>query len=198
MNAVELHGYVGCPFLWRVRLAAAEKGVAAEFLPCDVADPDPRTAAHNPDEHSPLLWHDGFELLESEIIAQYLDEAFEGPSLAAADAQPRAKLRHLSTQLRGVDVHMEPSKPEARRRAQPALQRLEAALAAGNGPFLHGARPGLTDLMAWPFLANQAVRGLLPHARSSPVTAYVEAMIARPSFAETAPPWARPLLARKS
>jgi glutathione S-transferase len=198
MAAVEIHGYVRCPFAWRVRLAAAEKGVPADFVPCDVDDPDPRAAAHNPHEHSPLLWHDGFELRESEIIALYLDEAWDdGPTLLPSDPRQRAELRLLGTRLRALDAHMEASRPEARRRSQPAVRALGEALALGPGPYLHGARPGLTDLMAWPFLADLAARRLLDPTASR-AAAYVAAMVARPSFAETAPPHLRVLAGERA
>lgn len=196
MAAVEIHGYVGCPFAWRVRLAAAEKGIDADFIACDVDDPDPRAAAHNPNEHSPLLWQGGpdggFELRESEIIALYFEEAFDGPPLLPASPRERAELRLLGTRLAGLDVHMEPSRPEARRRSQSAVRTLDEALGRRPGPFVAGSRPGHVDVMAWPFLANLAVRGLLDPA-SKRVAAYADAVTARPSFAQTAPPWASSL-----
>ncbi len=142
---VEIHGYLTCPFAWRVRLAAAEKDVPAEFLPCDVDAPDPRCQQHNPDEHSPLLYHDGLTLTESGIIVTYIDEAFAaaGPALMPEDARGRALLRLLAKQLEPLDVHLERARPEARKRSEGALKRLEADLLARATPFLHGARPGL-------------------------------------------------------
>jgi glutathione S-transferase len=185
---VEVHGYRACPFAWRVRLAAAEKQVQADWLPCDVDDPDPRIVEHNPQEHSPLLYHAGFSLLESEIIMLYLDEQFAGPSLFSGDPQARARLRLLATKLSRLDVHTEPSRPHARRLSESAQQTLEAALQAG--PYLHGSAPGLVDLLAWPFVANLGVRRLLEGERAR---SYLARAAARPSFRETAPPWAESL-----
>lgn len=193
-EGLELHGYVGCPFAWRVRLVAAAKGVRADWIACDVDDPDPRALEHNPDEHSPLLWHDGFELVESEIIGQYINDAFEGPALEPRDPRQRAELRLLATRLRGLDAHTEPSKPEARRRTDPSLRLLEAALRGGEAPFLHGESPGLTDLNAWPFLANLAVRGFVDEKRTPAVKSYVERMAERPALRATPPPWAAALI----
>jgi glutathione S-transferase len=184
-GSIEIHGYVNCPFAWRVRLAAAEKNVGADWIPCDVEDPDPRALAHNPDEHSPLLFHAGFSLLESEIIMLYVDELFPGRALVPTDPRTRAELRFLARRLEGLDVHTEPSRPHARRRSQAAQQALEAALE--TGPYLHGAEPGLSDLLIWPFVANLGVRGLLEGERSR---AYLARAAARATFAQTAPPWA--------
>lgn len=190
-GGVEVHGYVNCPFAWRVRLAAAELGLPFEWLPVDVEAPDARVAEHNPDEHSPLLWEPGFSLLESEIIVQYLDEKFAGGKLWPKDAQERAELRFVSTRLRGLDVHTEPSRAEARRRSGPALDLVEAVLSS-SGDYLHGEQPGAVDVTWWPFLANIAGRGLLGDTRPA-VSAYLKRVVRRPSFSGPRPEWAAAL-----
>ena len=83
---LEIHGKKDCPFAWRVRLTARQKAVDFDWLPYDVPVPDPRTAEHNPERKSPLLWEDGFSLAESVIVAQYLDESREGRRLMPANA----------------------------------------------------------------------------------------------------------------
>jgi glutathione S-transferase len=198
MNApgetLEIHGYVDCPFAWRVRLVAAEKGLAADFIPCDVDDPDPRATAHNPDEHSPLLYDRGFSLLESEVIMQYLDESSSTRALMPTEPRGRAELRLLGTRLRGIDVHNERSRPEARRRSTGALGLLDRALTlAGDAGFLHGDQPGHVDLLIWPFLADLQVRRFIDPSDTPRVSAYVKRMLARPSFHGTRPPWAASL-----
>lgn len=192
-TALEIHGYLTCPFAWRVRLAAGEKGVPAEFLPCDVDQPDPRVKQHNPHEHSPLLWHAGLTLTESSIIIAYIDEAFTGAALMPEDARGRALLRLLARQLDGLDVHMERARPEARKRSEGALKRLEAELLAKGTPFLHGARPGYADVMAWPFLADLQTRRLLDAEIFPACDAYLDRARARPAFHATRPPWAATL-----
>jgi glutathione S-transferase len=190
-EVLEIHGYVSCPFAWRVRLVAAEKGIAADFIPCDVDDPDPRAAAHNPDEHSPLLYDRGFTLLESEVIMQYLDESARSRALMPAEPRARAELRLLGTRLRGIDVHNERSRPEARRRSTGPLGVLDRSL--DDVGFLHGEHPGLTDFLIWPFLADLHLRRFIDATDNPRVTAYVTRMRARPSFQATRPPWAAAL-----
>jgi glutathione S-transferase len=189
---VEIHGYVNCPFAWRVRLAAAEKGIAADFIPCDVDDPDPRAAAHNPDEHSPLLYDRGFSLLESEVIMQYLDESSATRPLMPESARTRAELRLLATRLRAIDVHMEHSRPEARRRSTGPLGLINGTLAESQA-YLHGPQPGHLDLLIWPFLADLHRRRLIDASDTPRVTAYVQRMVSHPSFRATRPPWAASL-----
>src|SRR5688572_14479802 len=191
-DKVEIHGYLDCPFAWRVRLVAAEKGVTADFLPCDVDEPDPRAAAHNPDEHSPLLYDGGFTLLESEVIMSYLDESRPGRSLLPREARPRAELRLLATRLRSLDVHNERSRPEARRRSTGALGVLEKAL--GGRTFLHGEEPGHVDFLIWPFLADLQVRRLIDASDTPAVSAYVTRLRTRTSFVATCTPWAASLV----
>ena len=205
-SGLEIHGYVGCVFAWRVRLAAVEKGVPYDWIPCDVAEPDPRAHARNPHEHSPLLYHAGLSLLESEVQMAYIDEVFEGRPLAPETPEARAILRLLGLELRGVDVHGEPSRPVARRKLGPVLALLESVLTTGDlgegrrlsvrseddGPrdFLHGALPGMVDFLVWPFLFHSAGRGLIDSKSVPAVTAYLARAAHRPSFAATRPPWA--------
>ena len=72
----EIHGKQDCPFAWRVRIVAREKGLPFEWIPFDVPRPDPRAEKNNPERKSPKLVEDGFQLTESLVIAEYLDEAY--------------------------------------------------------------------------------------------------------------------------
>src|SRR5205807_7686116 len=74
-RVIEIHGKRECPFAWRVRICAREKGLPFEWIPFDGPDPDPRAVRHKPEKKSPKRWEDGFELLESSVILRYLDEA---------------------------------------------------------------------------------------------------------------------------
>lgn len=191
-TTVEIHGYLTCPFVWRVRLAAAEKGVPAEFLPSDVDSPDPRVTAHNPDDHSPLLFHDGLTLRESTVILEYLEEAFTGPALLPGEARARAELRLLAADLGKLDVHHERARPEARKKSEGALAVLEQELGERT-PFLHGPAPGFADVMIWPFLADLSLRKLIDTTRFARVEAYLDRARKRASFHDTRAPWAATL-----
>ena len=125
----------------------------------------------------------------------YLDEAFAaaGPALMPEDARGRALLRLLAKRLDPLDVHMERARPEARKRSEAALKRLEAELLARATPFLHGSQPGYVDVMIWPFLADLHLRRLLDAAAFPASDAYLDRARARPSFHATRPPWAATL-----
>ena len=92
---LEIHGKRECPFAWRVRLVAREKGAPFEWVPYDVSSPDARAGQHNPERRSPLLWDAGFTLPESIVIAEYLDETCPGRALLPTAARTRAEARLL-------------------------------------------------------------------------------------------------------
>jgi glutathione S-transferase len=187
---IELHGKSRCPFFWRTRITAREKGIPFEALSCDVPHPDPRVAAHNPDGRSPLFWHDGFSLIESAIILQYLDEAFAGPPLQPADPQLRARMRLGVVELAGLMFDgRKPLDDQTRAKTDAALRLLDRKLADGR-PYLVGDQPTLGDIEVWPWLMLLATKGgisddtaaALPHA-----AAYWQRVQARESFRETTP-----------
>jgi glutathione S-transferase len=162
---LEIHGKKDCPFAWRVRLTARQKGVDFDWLPYDVPVPDPRTADHNPERKSPLLWEDGFSLPESVVVAQYLDESREGRRLMPANARDRARARLLLTTV-VAKLEVAPSHAEGRREAAIEKVRkghaaLDQVLSDGRA-YLGGDSVSLPDLMLWPFLALQDRDGVSP------------------------------------
>ena len=161
---LEIHGKKDCPFAWRVRLTARQKAVDFDWLPYDVPVPDPRTAEHNPERKSPLLWEDGFSLAESVIVAQYLDESREGRRLMPANARDRARARLLLATV-VAKLEITPSHAGSRDAAVEKARRRQAALdrALSDGrAYLGGDSPSLPDLMLWPFLALQERDGVPP------------------------------------
>lgn len=80
----------------QVRLALAEKGV--DFVSREVdliggGQHDPAYVKLNPNHVVPTLVHDGVPCIESTLINEYVDEAFDGPALRPADARGRHRVR---------------------------------------------------------------------------------------------------------
>lgn len=77
------------------RLILAEKGVDYELNKVDFArlPEDAYRGAHHPFAKVPALQHGDVHLYETAAIAQYVDEAFEGPSLQPSDLVARAQMR---------------------------------------------------------------------------------------------------------
>jgi len=186
---LEIHGKRECPFAWRVRLVAREKGAPFEWVPYDVSSPDARAGQHNPERRSPLLWDAGFALPESIVIAEYLDETCPGRALLPTAARTRAEARLLLAtivpKLEAVPTHgAEEDEGLARARAGHAA--LDAALSDGR-PWLGGDLPLLPDLMIWPFLALQEEGGAAVPAELSSAAAYWRRAREHPSLTASRP-----------
>lgn len=95
-----LYHFGGAICAQKVRLALAEKQVEWDSKEC--AGPtlrDPDYLRLNPNGVVPTLVHDGEVFTESRIISEYIDDAFDGPSLMPADPGERHKARLWSKQI---------------------------------------------------------------------------------------------------
>ncbi len=92
------------PYALSAFVAAVEKGVAFSVQTIDLSRPaGARGTAFGQASLSsrvPALEHDGFTLVESSAIAEYLDECFDGPYLYPREAQPRARARMVQAWIR--------------------------------------------------------------------------------------------------
>jgi glutathione S-transferase len=98
---MKLYQTYASPFPTRVRLLLYAKGIAAEIVepPGFHASSESKGAylAINPIGRVPtLVLDDGRALPESEVICEYLEDAYPEPSLRPADAWGRARMRLLS------------------------------------------------------------------------------------------------------
>ena len=186
---LEIHGKHDCPFAWRVRLVAREKGASYEWVPFDVPSPDARAAEHNPEGKSPLLWDAGFPLTESLVIAQYIDESADGRPLLPRDPRERARMRFLLATLI-PDLEVAPSHSKRRdaavKKAREGQAALDRALADGRR-WLGGDGPLLPDLMLWPFLSLQERDGAGIPAELPRAAAYWQRVKDSPSLTATRP-----------
>jgi glutathione S-transferase len=186
---LEIHGKRECPFAWRVRLVAREKGTPFEWVPYDVTSPDARAPQHNPERRSPLLWDAGFALSESIVIAQYIDETCPGRALLPTAPRPRAQARLLlATIVPKLEAAPAPAadEDEALARARAGHAALDAALSDGRS-WLGGDLPLLPDLMIWPFLAFQEKGGAAVPAELSSAAAYWRRAREHPSLTASRP-----------
>ena len=80
----------------KVRMAFAEKGVEWTGVHLDLRAGDtqkPAYAVLNPHQLVPTLVHDGKVLTESNIICEYIDDAWPAPPLRPGGAYDRARMR---------------------------------------------------------------------------------------------------------
>lgn len=85
----------------KVRVAFAEKGLDWEsrLMRLDGDQFDPAYVRLNPMSVVPTLVHDGKAIIESNVILEYLEDAFPEPSLRPASAHDRAEARLLMKRL---------------------------------------------------------------------------------------------------
>ena len=97
-NNVELYHFWSSVCSVKVRTCLEEKRVAwtsryVDLFRFDQMQPD--YLKLNPDGVVPTLVHNGQPIRESSIIAEYVDDAFDGPPLKPADPLMRARMREF-------------------------------------------------------------------------------------------------------
>jgi glutathione S-transferase len=105
MTTLYHHGSSVCAA--KARFAINEKGVPWNGVYLDILKGDQFDAEYmklNPKAVVPTLVHDGKVIVESTVIAEYIDEVFPEPPLKPATAYGRAKMR-LWTKAVDEDVH---------------------------------------------------------------------------------------------
>lgn len=85
----------------KVRVSLAEKGIGWEgrLMRLDGDQLEPDYVKLNPNSVVPTLIHEGRPVIESNVILEYLEDAFPSPALRPAAAHDRAQARLLMMQL---------------------------------------------------------------------------------------------------
>ncbi|MFL6735030.1 MAG: glutathione S-transferase family protein [Sphingomicrobium sp.] len=192
------------PFVRKVLVFAAEKGIEMDVRPTGRGDPDPEFARASPFRKMPALIDGDFTLSDSTAIVHYLEAVQPDPELIPVDPRERGRTiwfdEFSDTILFAAGAKMffnrivapvflkregdtELADRAEREELPPLLDYLETVV-PDAGSFLVGNRLTLADIsVASPF-ANLGHMGCaLDPQRHGRVCAYVEAVLARPSFA---------------
>ncbi|TPN01107.1 glutathione S-transferase family protein [Mesorhizobium sp. B2-1-3A] len=186
------------------RMTLEEKGVAYELFPLDIFAAEGIPAwylEHHPFGRIPAFEHDGFRLFETNAIARYVDEAFDGPALQPADPRGRARMGQMTGMLDAYgyramvwDVaveRLEKAEPDesliagSLRQAETVLKVLSSL--KPPGPWLLGDQVTLADLHAAPIIGYflKVAEGQKLLAQFSDIQGWYTRIAARPSFART-------------
>jgi len=203
---VILYGSSLSPYVRKVLAFAAEKGVELEVQPVTPGDPDPDFRLASPFGKMPGFRDGDYALPDSSAIVHYLEARFPQPALIPAEAEARGKTiwfeEFADTILVSCGARIffnlivaprflgKPGDPEAARQAElndlpPILDYLERTVPGDDG-YLVGDRLTLADIaVAGPFANFRHTNTQVDPDRYPRTVAYVERILARPSFA----PW---------
>ncbi|HZK89940.1 MAG TPA: glutathione S-transferase family protein [Stellaceae bacterium] len=203
-----VYGPAMSPYVWSVRLALAEKGVAHELISVSPSEfrEEPHVSRH-PFGKVPAFEHDGFALYETQAIMRYVDEAFPAAPLQPLEVHPFARMNQI---MGIVDAYLTPSllggvlyqrlvaprlgRPTDETAVEAALPRVRQVLAeiarlAGDQEFLAGDSVTLADLMTIPqlYYFNGLAEGQTQFAELPVLAAWVGRMTERQSLQVTKP-----------
>ena len=142
-----------CPYVARVRIVLAEKGIEYEVVDVDLDDRPAWLYEKNPAGRVPVVEEDdGRPLPESAVIMEFLEERYPEPPLLPPDPADRAAVRLLIFR----DGDLTAPYYALRRGDEGAAEKLDAALGRFDGllgeqPYLGGAEYGLADIALVPW-----------------------------------------------
>ena len=203
---MNLYGSSLSPFVRKVLAFAAEKGIELEVVPVGPGDPNPDFRAASPFGKMPGFADGDYRLADSSAIIHYLEAKQPAPVLIPADPKLRGKTIWFDefgdTILAACGAKMffnrvvaprflkRPGDENAAATAErdelpPILDYLETVVPGESG-YLVGDSLTLADIaVASPFANLGHLDCQLDPARHGRTRAYVERILARPSFA----PW---------
>lgn len=201
---IRIFGFPLSPFVRKVHLVAAEKGIAIEMVLGRPGEPSPDFLAASPFRKIPALQDGDFTLADSTAIVTYLDALQPAPAIAPGDARQRAKAiwweefadtilvaaggkvlfnRFVGPRLMGLQGD-EAVAQQGLKELGPILDHLESE--AGDG-WLTGGDFSIGDIAVAATLRSMGYIDLEPDAGTHPRTAaWYERVKARPSWAEVA------------
>jgi pyrimidodiazepine synthase len=151
---ITLYNAARCPYVARVRIVLAEKGIEVETVEIDLSDRPDWLYEKNPTGRVPVIEEDGGPpLAESAVIMEFLEERYPEPALLPADPADRAAVRLLifrDDELTSPYYALRRGEDGARERFDAALGRLDALL--GERSYLSGADFGLADIALVPWV----------------------------------------------
>ena len=166
-----------CPFVQRSAIVLNEKDVPYDVTYIDLSNKPAWFLAMSPTGRVPVVQTpEGVNLFESAVINEYLDE-MHTPRLLPAEPLARAQDRMWRDFLAALygpvyrlySVKREEGAANPLRRFDTSFSRLEAELATrsgadAEGPFFHGQRFSIVDVVAAPLLMRLTwIEQLAPH-----------------------------------
>lgn len=197
---IKVFGFPLSPFVRKVHVVAAEKGMEVEMVLGRPGQPSPEFLAASPFRKIPAMQHDDFMLADSTAIVTYLDALQPEPSITPGDARQKAKAiwweefadtiliasgakvlfnRFVGPTFLGI-AGEETTAEQGLKELGPILAHLEGAV--GDG-WLAGGEFSIGDVAVASTFRSLGYVGLEPDAATHPRTAaWYERVKARPSW----------------
>jgi glutathione S-transferase len=198
-----LYGSTMSPFVRKVAAYAAEKGIEIDLQPTGFPNASPEFRAASPFGKMPALVDGDYKLADSSAIIHYLEAKYPEPELIPADAEERGRViwfdefadtilfacgakmffnKIVAPRFLGREGDLAVAEVAERDELPPLLDYLESVIPASG--YLVGDRLTLADIsVAGPFANFSHCDVAIDEARYPKITAYVAAILARPSFA---------------
>jgi RNA polymerase-associated protein len=183
--------FVGPNDLWshRMRIAMSEKGLPAEILEIDVANPPPEMADLNPYLSVPTFVDRELALYDSRVIIDYLDERFQHPPLLPPNPVVRAQLRlalyRIERDWYGLFDALNAGDAHAKKLLVASIVSSAEIFRAQH--YFMSDDFTIVDATIAPVLARLPLWGITLPASAAPVLQYAQRVFARPSVAATLP-----------
>ncbi|HEY3075448.1 MAG TPA: glutathione S-transferase family protein [Burkholderiales bacterium] len=197
---LKLCGFHISNYFCKVRIAMLEKGVPFELDPTCRPSQKEEFLARTPMGKVPFIEIDGAELCESQVICEYLEEAFPEKPLYPRHPLERARVRELVTlmelhvelvarRLYGQVFFGQPANEEVKQAAEKDLLKgIRAVRARAKfDPYIAGSQLTLADCAAYVHLPLVSIATKLAYGRdmleSMPqIKPYLKMLGERPAF----------------
>jgi glutathione S-transferase len=199
-----LYGSTLSPFVRKVAAYAAEKGISMELKPTGIDDPDPAFRAASPFRKMPALVDGDYALADSSAIIHYLEALHPSPELIPSDPRERGKTiwfdefadtifaacgaKIFFNRVVGPLILKRGGDESVAAAAEcnelpPLLDYMEGIIP--DSGYLVGDRLTLADIaIASPFCNLSHLGIVVDESRHPRLKAYLDAILARPSFAQ--------------
>ncbi|XP_012267252.2 pyrimidodiazepine synthase-like [Athalia rosae] len=157
-----------CPYAQRAQLVLDVKKIPYDVVWVNLTKKPEWLAQKNPLSKVPVLQlEEGSILYESLIVSDFLDEAFPETPLYPSDPLLKAKDKLLVERFNSVIlpffkiVFSSTVQPEESAAILDGLEIFEKELEKRGKPFFGGNRPGMLDLMIWPWFERFELLGIM-------------------------------------
>lgn len=198
---MKLYGTSLSPFVRKVLVVLAEKGIEVQHVPLRFHDPDPRFQAASPFGKIPALEDGDVRLADSSAIIHYLERKHPEPAMLPAGAHDLGRAIWFD-EVGDTELFPVLIKPFVQRVLRPKMmnQPCDEAVVAKcmgeelprlfdylegviDGPYLVGGAFGLADISVATTFHNLHLAGEAVDAGRWPkLASYVEGILERPSF----------------